>query len=112
MRIVRTDWRFLLGFAAIVLVIAGGVAYLADPAPDGLDAVTQQGCTVGNDDQLSGNCIARNAREHPMANSPLAKYKIGGDQALTGIAGVAGAGVTVLVAGGLFWVLRRRPSKD
>ncbi|MDQ4009047.1 MAG: PDGLE domain-containing protein, partial [Actinomycetota bacterium] len=38
--------RFMMIFALVVLAVAGGVAYFADSDPDGLDAVTQQGCSV------------------------------------------------------------------
>ncbi len=103
----KRDIRFLLGFAAIVVVVAAGFSYLADPDPDGLDAMTQQGCVVTEDEQLVGNCIAQNAKDHPLSSSPLADYAVGGDDRLTGLAGVAGAAAAVLVAGGLFWLLRR-----
>ena len=99
--------RFLPVFGLVILVIAGAVSYLADSDPDGLDAVTTQGCTDG-DGQLVGTCIAQNAADHPLANTPLAGYTVGGDGRLTGVAGVVGAVVVLLVAGGLFWLLRRR----
>ena len=38
--------RFLLGFLLAVLLIAGGLSYLASPDPDGLDSVALHGCTV------------------------------------------------------------------
>ncbi|RRO18929.1 hypothetical protein EIL87_05335 [Saccharopolyspora rhizosphaerae] len=103
--------RFLLIFAVVVLAVAGGVAYFADSDPDGLDAVTQQGCTVvesGQGESLEGRCIAQNAGDHALADGPLADYTVGGDDRFTGVAGVIGAVVTLAAAGGLFWVLRRR----
>ncbi|GAA0536509.1 PDGLE domain-containing protein [Saccharopolyspora thermophila] len=103
--------RFLLLFAAVVLVVAGVVAYFADSDPDGLDAVTQQGCTVVQTEEgerLEGRCIAQNAADHPFAGGPLADYTVGGDDRWTGVAGVIGAVVTLAAAGGLFWGLRRR----
>lgn len=104
------DVRFLMGFAAVIVIVAAGLSYLADPDPDGLDSVTHQGCIETQDQQLVGNCMAQNTREHPLVDGPLADYTVGGDDSLTGVAGLAGAAATVVVAGGLFWLLRRRPS--
>ncbi|MCI2417536.1 PDGLE domain-containing protein [Saccharopolyspora sp. K220] len=104
-------WRFLLVFGFVILAIAGGVAYFADSDPDGLDAVTQRGCTVVETQQgerLDGRCIAQHATDHAFSSGPLADYAIGGDDRWTGVAGVIGAVVTLAAAGGLFWGLRRR----
>ncbi|MGW5646304.1 PDGLE domain-containing protein [Saccharopolyspora sp. NPDC003752] len=103
--------RFLLVFGLFILVIAGGVAYFADSDPDGLDAVTQRGCTVvetEQGEQLEGQCIAQHAQDHAFSGGPLADYTVGGDDRWTGVAGVIGAVVTLGAAGGLFWGLRRR----
>lgn len=105
----RRDLRFLLGFALLVAVVAGGLSYLADPNPDGLDSVIRQGCTASGE-KLSGQCIAQSATEHPLAGSPLAEYQIAGQKETTGVAGILGATATLVVAGGVFWLLRRRPS--
>ena len=67
---------FLLGFLLAALVIAGGLSYFASPDPDGLDAVTLQGCTVSETatgEQLDGTCIAQHAQpitRWPPARSP------------------------------------------
>ncbi|MGQ0840131.1 PDGLE domain-containing protein [Actinokineospora sp.] len=109
----RKSLRFLLGFLLVALVLAGGVSYLADSNPDGLDHATLSGCEVVETDggkQLNGSCIAQNAKEHELASGPLADYTVGGDDTLTGLAGVIGVVVTLIVAGGLFWLLRRRPA--
>ncbi|WP_332838646.1 PDGLE domain-containing protein [Nocardia bovistercoris] len=96
--------RFLLGFAAIALLIAGLLSYAASSQPDGLDATTQRGCTVvEGTGELEGECIARSAREHALSNSPLADYTVDGDDRLTGIAGVLGATAVFAV---LFAVVR------
>lgn len=103
--------RFLLIFALVVLVVAGGVAYFADTDPDGLDAVTQRGCeTVQTQqgEQLRGDCIAQHTTDHALSEGPLADYAVGGDDRFTGLAGIIGALVTLAAAGGLFWGLRRR----
>lgn len=104
---------FLGAFLLVALLLAGGASYLASSSPDGLDAVTQAGCeaveTPGGE-ELQGQCIAQNAGEHATAGSPLADYTVGGDDTLTGVAGVIGVLATLAVAGALFWLLRRRRS--
>ena len=43
-----------------------------------------------------------------MATSPLADYASSGGEGTVGLAGIIGVLVTLVVAGGLFWLLRRR----
>jgi cobalt/nickel transport protein len=100
--------RFLLAFGLVALLVAGALSYLGSGDPDGLDAVTQRGCEVSSSDELTGDCIARDADEHALAGGPLADYAVDGDDRLTGVAGVVGVLVTFAAAGGLFWSLRRR----
>lgn len=102
--------RFLVVFGLVAVVIAGALSYLASSSPDGLDSVTQRGCSSSpsESDELTGECIAQDARDHALADGPLADYAVGGDDRLTGVAGVLGVLATFVVAGGLFWVLRRR----
>jgi cobalt/nickel transport protein len=102
---------FLLGFLAVALLVAGGFSYLASPDPDGLDTVALQGCQVTGTDageQLTGTCIAQHTTDHAMSSSPLAGYAVGGGAGTTGLAGILGVIVTLALAGGLFWALRRR----
>ena len=102
---------FFLGFPLVTLLVAGGLSYFASAAPDGLDTVTLEGCTVtetAGDEQLDGTCIARDAGEHALADSPLADYAVAGGEGTVGPAGIVGVLVTAAVAGGLFRVLRRR----
>jgi cobalt/nickel transport protein len=111
----RRGFRFFAGFAVMALVLAGVVSYFADPSPDGLDSVTQNGCTTvqtPQGEQLQGSCPAQHARESAMRDSPLAGYTVGGDDRLTGVAGVAGVLATMVVAGGGFWLLRKRRGGD
>ena len=107
---------FFLGFLAVALLVAGGLSYFASPDPDGLDTVTLNGCDVvetGAGEQLEGTCIAQHAGDHALAGSPLADYTVGGGEATVGLAGVIGVLVTLVLAGGLFWMLRRRsPGKQ
>jgi cobalt/nickel transport protein len=107
-------WVFFAGFALVALVFAGVLSYFADSDPDGLDSATLEGCEVvetGAGEELTGDCIARNAEDHHLADSPLADYAVGGDDRLTGVAGVLGVLATAVVAGGLFWLLRRRGAR-
>jgi cobalt/nickel transport protein len=106
---------FFAGFLLIALLVAGGLSYFASSDPDGLDSVTLSGCDVVETDageQLEGTCIAQNATDSAVAGSPLADYAIGGAEGTVGLAGVIGVIVTLAVAGGLFWVLRRRSTGD
>ena len=101
--------RFYVAFGVIAILIAGLLSYLASSHPDGLDMVTLNGCEVteaGGAEQLSGECIAQNARDHALASSPLADYTLGGNEGLAGLAGVIGVLVTLALAGGLFWLVR------
>ncbi len=107
----RRPLAFFAGFLFVALVVAGGVSYFASSAPDGLDSVALDGCRtveVGGREELQGTCIAQNETEHPTASSPLADYTVGGAEGTNGLAGVVGVLVTVVLAGGLFRVLRGR----
>lgn len=107
---------FYVGFLLIALLVAGGLSYFASSDPDGLDSVTLQGCTVvetaDGGEELQGTCIAQGATDHATAGSPLADYAVGGTDGTVGLAGILGVVVTLAIAGGLFWVLRRRGPRD
>lgn len=107
----RRTTGFFLAFLAVVLLVAGGLSYFASSSPDGLDSVTLHGCEVtetADGEQLDGTCIAQNAQDSATAGSPLAGYSIGGGDGTIGPAGIIGVLVTLVVAGGLFWLLRTR----
>jgi cobalt/nickel transport protein len=111
----KRTWLFFAAFAVVALVIAGALSYFADSDPDGLDSATLEGCEVVETDageQLTGECIAQNAEDHHLADGPLADYAVDGDDRFTGVAGVLGVLATAVVAGGLFWLLRRRTPGD
>ncbi|MFD6160808.1 PDGLE domain-containing protein [Nocardia sp. NPDC060256] len=100
---------FLFAFAAVAVLVAGLLSYVASSQPDGLDATTQRGCTVVQVDgaeQLQGDCIAKNAKEHHLAKSPLAGYTIDGDNKLTGVAGILGVGAAFAVLFGVVNLIR------
>jgi cobalt/nickel transport protein len=107
----RVPLRFFVGFGLVALLIAGLVSYLASSSPDGLDSVVLDGCTESGE-QLTGDCIAQNADEHALEEGPLAGYTVGGDEGLLGVSGIIGVLATLLVAGGLFWLLRPRRGRD
>ncbi|WP_433665416.1 PDGLE domain-containing protein [Nocardia sp. CA-128927] len=91
---------FLFAFAAMAVLVAGLLSYVASSQPDGLDATTQRGCTtvqVDGAEQLQGECIAKNAQEHHLAKSPLAGYTIDGNDKLTGLAGILGVAAAFAV---------------
>lgn len=106
--------RFWIVFVIVVLLIAGGVSYLASAQPDGLDSATLRGCEVienpGVDggEELTGSCIAQRATPHALGASPLADYTLAGNESAGGVAGVIGALVTLMVAGAVFRVIARR----
>ncbi len=107
----RSPVGFFVAFGVIALLIAGLLSHLASSNPDGLDTATLSGCEVtevNGAEQLSGECIAQNARDNSLAGSPLADYTVGGNDGLVGVAGVIGVLVTLVLAGGLFWLARPR----
>jgi cobalt/nickel transport protein len=98
--------RFLAAFLLVSLLVAGVASYYASAHPDGLESVAGNLGFIDRSD------------DSPAARSPLAEYSTKGvdnDRISGGIAGVAGSALVLVLAGGLFWVLRRRdpvPSRD
>lgn len=90
--------RWFLGVGLVVaLVVAGVLSGFAADEPDGLERVA---IDEGFDEA---------AEDHALADSPLADYAVGGveDERLsTGLAGLAGVAITLVVAGGLFYGIR------
>lgn len=98
-----TTKRFLAVGLLVALVLAGIVSFYASSSPDGLEKVA------------SDKGINAKEEDHSLKDSPLSDYGVKGiDNARLsgGLAGIAGVGVTLLAAGGLFWVVRRRPAAD
>jgi cobalt/nickel transport protein len=92
---------FLLVGLLVALLVAGVGSYYASSHPDGLEwSAEQEG-------------FLDTARDSGTASSPLADYAVAGveqERVSGGLAGVAGVTVTLLLAGGLALVVRRRPS--
>lgn len=101
MRGMTRQRTFLAVGLLVALLIAGVGSYYASSHPDGLEYV-------------AGKTGFLDSAEDPVdTGSPFADYGTKGvdDERLSGgIAGVAGVGLTLLIGGGLFWVLRRRPA--
>lgn len=98
----RTRTFVILALLASLLV-AGGVSYYASSHPDGLEYVAEK---VGFGDA---------AEEHANADGPLADYQLRGidDERISGgLAGIIGALVVLVIAGGLGYLLRRRGGPD
>jgi cobalt/nickel transport protein len=105
----RRGWFFGAGLL-LALVLAGVVSNFASDSPDGLDAVTRQGCSFDSNGAITdGACAAQQAQgQH---DAPLPDYGVRslGDTYLSnGVAGVAGVLVTFGVGAGIFWLVRRR----
>jgi cobalt/nickel transport protein len=107
----RTTW-FIVGGLLVALLLAGVVSNFASGSPDGLDSASTKGCTVNEAGEITGgDCVARNAKDHELADSPLADYGVRGvdNQFLsTGLSGVIGVLLTFTIGGGMFWLIRRR----
>jgi hypothetical protein len=95
--------KFFLVALLVALLVAGVGSYYASAHPDGLTYVAQQ---TGFIDQEKSSATA---------DGPFAGYSTKGidnDRLSGGVAGVVGSLATLLIGGGLFWVLRSRRRTD
>lgn len=95
----RGDRRFFLVLGVIALLVAGVVSLYASGHPDGLEYVAER------------TGFLHTAEEPLTAGGPLADYGVSGidDPRLSGgLAGVVGVLVTLLLAGGIARLVRRR----
>jgi len=99
-----TSRRFLIAGLLSALLVAGVASYYASSHPDGLVYVAEKAGFLDS------------AEDSPASDSPFAGYSTDGvDDARVGggVAGIVGALLTLLLAGGIFWALRRRsPDPD
>jgi hypothetical protein len=89
---------FLLIFLVVALILAGIVSFYASSKPDGLEKVAEDEGFLGS------------ARDHGLGGSPLSDYATAGidDARLSvGVAGILGVLITLLIAVGLFLIVRR-----
>lgn len=90
---------FLVAGLLVTLLVAGVASYYASSHPDGLEHVAEE------------TGFLDTAEDSATADSPFADYATRGvddERWSVGISGVVGVGVVLLVAGGGFWLLRRR----
>ncbi|RKN49504.1 PDGLE domain-containing protein [Micromonospora endolithica] len=109
----KRSWGFIVGGLLVALLLAGVVSNFASAHPDGLDSSLREGCTFDAEDNITGgSCPAQQEKEHEVGG-PLADYGIAGvdnEFLSTGLSGVLGVLLTFAVAGGAFWLVRRRPA--
>ena len=94
----RTVW---IAGVLLALLIAGVGSSYASSSPDGLEWAAE----------VTG--FADTARDSATADSPLADYAVDGEEGRLsgGAAGVIGVVVTLVLAGGLTLLVRRRGSR-
>ena len=106
----RPGFRWFLPVGLLLsLLLAGVVSSFASSSPDGLDAVSRQGCEYSDERITGGDCIARDSEDHEVGG-PLADYRIAGvdnPYLSTGLAGVIGV-LLVFGAGSLMFRIARR----
>lgn len=92
---------FVLGLV-VSLVLAGVLSFYASAHPDGLEFVAER------------TGFLHTAEDSATAGSPFADYGTSGlgERLGTGVAGVLGVLVTLLLAGGLALAVRRRRTTD
>lgn len=94
---------FLLAGLLVALLLGGVASYYASSHPDGLEYVAER------------TGFLDSADDHAAGDGPLADYAVDGvedDRLSGGLAGVIGIGVTLLLAGGIGYAVRRREPQD
>lgn len=101
----RGNRRFFVGFLLVALLVAGVASYYASSHPDGLNFVAEKSGFIDKE------------KASPTSEGPFAGYStkgIGNDRLSGGVAGVAGCLLVLVIASGVFWLVRRRddPTDD
>ncbi|HSE69702.1 MAG TPA: PDGLE domain-containing protein [Nocardioidaceae bacterium] len=94
---------FVVVGVLVALLLAGVVSFYASSNPDGLEYVAEKTGFIDTAD------------DHAAKDSPFADYGTAGvedDRLSTGVAGVVGSVVVLLLAGGLAYAVRRRGRGD
>lgn len=95
--------KFFVVFLLVSLLVAGVASFYASSHPDGLEYVAEK------------TGFLDSAEDSAAADSPLADYGVKGvdnERVSGGLAGVIGSVTVLVLAGGLFLVLRRRSSDE
>jgi len=98
-----TTRNFLIAGLVVALLLGGVASISASSHPDGLEYVAEK---VG---------FLDSADDHAAADGPMADYAVKGvdsPRLASGLAGVIGILVTLVIAGGLALVVRRREPQD
>lgn len=107
----KRTWGFVASGLLVSLLLAGVVSGFASAHPDGLESALREGCLVDAEGAVTGgDCPAQREQEHEIGG-PLADYGVTGiadDTLATGLSGVVGVLLTFALAGGGFWLVRRR----
>ena len=93
----------VLGGLVVALLLAGVASYYASTHPDGLQYVAEK------------TGFLDSAGDHATGDGPLAGYSVDGVESprlAGGLAGVVGVLVTLVVAGGIGYAVRRRRPAD
>jgi cobalt/nickel transport protein len=99
---VISNKKFYIGTLLISLLLAGVVSFYASSNPDGLEKVAE---TIG---------FIETAKDHTIADGPLADYGVKGvdsERLSVGLSGVIGVLATAGISVGLFYFLRKDKSK-
>ncbi|MGY1636398.1 PDGLE domain-containing protein [Geodermatophilus sp. SYSU D00742] len=94
----RTRGLWIAGLL-VALLVAGVGSWYASGSPDGLEWAAEE------------TGFSHTAEDSPVADSPLADYAVAGvesERLSGGLAGAVGVAVTLLLAGGLTLLVRRR----
>lgn len=90
---------FFIAGLVVAFLIAGVGSYYASANPDGLEYVAEQ------------TGFLHTAEDSATADGPFADYQTSGvanERISGGLAGVLGVLLTLLIAGGVAWLVRRR----